>query len=155
VRFGQNLYMPNWLSFVLALIPGLVMLWTGLGARRQRQAANLSVGSLSVLVVKAVVLTTALVAMVWYLAQGRGMPWMFGLFVLLVVVMEYAFTRTKWGRSMFAVGGKSRGGAARGHQRAADLPLGLRSLLDLRGAWRGAFGRAPRLLVPTGRVGRR
>ena len=30
---------------------------------------------------------------------------MFGLFVLLVVVMNYAFTRTKWGRSMFAVGG--------------------------------------------------
>ncbi len=105
VRFGQNLYMPNWLSFVLALIPGAVILWTGLGARRQRQAANLSAGSLSVLVVKAAVLTAALVAVVWYLAQGRGVPWMFGLFVLLVVVMEYAFTRTKWGRSMFAVGG--------------------------------------------------
>ena len=30
VRFGQNLYMPNWLSLVLALIPGAVVLWTGL-----------------------------------------------------------------------------------------------------------------------------
>jgi D-xylose transport system permease protein len=30
---------------------------------------------------------------------------MFGLFLGLAVVMHYAFTRTKWGRSMFAVGG--------------------------------------------------
>ena len=30
---------------------------------------------------------------------------MFGLFVGLVVAMNYAFTRTKWGRSMTAVGG--------------------------------------------------
>jgi D-xylose transport system permease protein len=30
---------------------------------------------------------------------------MFGLFVALVVAMEYALTRTKWGRSMIAVGG--------------------------------------------------
>src|SRR5690606_6395230 len=44
-------------------------------------------------------------AAVYYLNLGRGVPWMFGLFVALVVVMDYAFTRTKWGRSMRAVGG--------------------------------------------------
>ena len=60
---------------------------------------------MSVLVVKALALTVALVAVVAYLAQGRGVPWMFGLFVLLVVAMDYAFTRTKWGRSVIAVGG--------------------------------------------------
>ena len=42
---------------------------------------------------------------VYYLNLGRGVPWMFGFFVLLVVVLNYALTRTKWGRSMFAVGG--------------------------------------------------
>lgn len=105
VRFGQNLYVPSWLSFVLALVPGAVVLWTGLKGRAGRQAAGLTGASLSVIVAKALVLTLALVAVVLYLARGRGVPWMFGLFVLLVVVMEYAFTRTKWGRSMFAVGG--------------------------------------------------
>ena len=30
---------------------------------------------------------------------------MFGFFVLLAVILNYALTRTKWGRSMFAVGG--------------------------------------------------
>jgi D-xylose transport system permease protein len=105
VRFGQNLYMPNWLSFLLALIPGAVVFWAGLGARRRRQAAGLTGGAMSVVAVKALALTIGLVVIVWYLAGGRGVPWMFGLFVLLVVGMDYAITRTKWGRSMLAVGG--------------------------------------------------
>jgi D-xylose transport system permease protein len=105
VRFGQNLYMPNWLSFILALIPGAAVLWTGFRARARRQAAGLTGVATSVLLVKAVVLTAVLLLAVLYLAQGRGVPWMFGLFVLLVVVMDYAFTRTKWGRSVMAVGG--------------------------------------------------
>ena len=105
VRFGQNAYMPNWLSFVLALLPGAAILWTGLSARTRRQAAGLTGGALSVIVVKAAAITIGLVVVVLYLAQGRGVPWMFGLFVLLVVAMDYALTRTKWGRSMTAVGG--------------------------------------------------
>ena len=52
-------------------------------------------------------LTAGLQFVVYYLNLGRGVPWMFGLFVLLVVVMHYAFTRTKWGRSMMAVGGNA------------------------------------------------
>ena len=105
VRFGQNLYMPNWLSFILALIPGAAVLWTGFRARARRQAAGLTGVAMSVILVKAVALTVVLLVVVLYLAQGRGVPWMFGLFVLLVVVMDYAFTRTKWGRSLMAVGG--------------------------------------------------
>src|SRR5690606_31293946 len=42
---------------------------------------------------------------VWYLNQGRGIGWMFVFFVGLVLVMQYALTRTKWGRSVYAVGG--------------------------------------------------
>jgi D-xylose transport system permease protein len=105
VRFGQNLYMPNWLSFILALIPGAAVLWTGFRTRARRQAAGLTGVAMSVILVKAVALTVVLLVVVLYLAQGRGVPWMFGLFVLLVVVMDYAFTRTKWGRSLMAVGG--------------------------------------------------
>ena len=105
VRFGQNAYMPNWLSVALALVPGAVVLWGGLKARARRQAAGLTGAALSVVVAKALALTLGLVAVVLYLAQGRGVPWMFGLFVAMVAAMDYAITRTKWGRSMMAVGG--------------------------------------------------
>ncbi|MDI6834181.1 MAG: sugar ABC transporter permease [Rhizobiaceae bacterium] len=105
VRFGQILVMPAWLSHMLALVPGAVLIVAGLAIRRRRQAVNLSSRPVSTLVFKAAVLTLALEGAIYYLNIGRGVPWMFGLFVLLVVVLNYALTRTKWGRSIFAVGG--------------------------------------------------
>lgn len=105
VRFGQILIMPDWLSYVLALVPGLVMIGRGLRARTQRLAANLSAQPMQALILKAAVLTVALEAAVFYLNLGRGIPWMFALFVALAVLLNYGLTRTKWGRSMFAVGG--------------------------------------------------
>ena len=105
VRFGQILIMPDWLSYSLALVPGLVMIGRGLRTRTQRMAANLSAQPMRALILKAAVLTVALEAAVFYLNLGRGIPWMFALFVALAVILNYALTRTKWGRSMFAVGG--------------------------------------------------
>ncbi|MDK1492335.1 sugar ABC transporter permease [Sinorhizobium sp. 7-81] len=105
VRFGQIMIMPDWLSHLLALAPGLVMIGKGMRTMRQRQAANLSSQPLGALIIKALVLTVLLEVAVFYLNLGRGVPWMFGLFVALAVILNYALTRTKWGRSMFAVGG--------------------------------------------------
>jgi D-xylose transport system permease protein len=105
VRFGQILIMPDWLSHGLAFVPGLIMIGKGVRTMRQRQAANLSAQPLRALILKALVLTVALEVAVFYLNLGRGVPWMFALFVALAVILNYALTRTKWGRSMFAVGG--------------------------------------------------
>ncbi len=105
VGFGQLWILPNWLSHLLVLLPGAVMVWTELDVMRRKRAANLTAQPLGRLVLKAAVLTAALEFAVWYLSLGRGVPLMFALFVLLVVALNYALTRTQWGRSMFAVGG--------------------------------------------------
>lgn len=105
VQLGQILVMPAWLSYLLALVPGAVLLVAGLGERRRRREARLSAKPVRVLAVKAGLVTAALLAAVFYLNLGRGLPWLFALFTVLVVVMEYALRRTRWGRSMFAVGG--------------------------------------------------
>lgn len=107
VRFGQILIMPDWLSYLLAVLPGAAMVWAGLRTMRARAAANLSSAGLSVVAAKAVILTVALLFAVFYLSRGRGVPWMFGVFVLFVVLMHYLLTRTQWGRSLFAVGGNA------------------------------------------------
>ncbi|MDZ4391752.1 sugar ABC transporter permease [Cypionkella sp.] len=107
VEFGQLMILPAWLSYTLALIPGIVMLVVGRSTNARRRAANLSAGSSSGLVLKAVLTTIALLAIVAYLSLGRGVPWMFALFVALVLTMNYALTRTQWGRSMKAVGGNA------------------------------------------------
>jgi D-xylose transport system permease protein len=107
VRFGQILIMPAWLSYCLAVVPGAMIVFGSMRTNTQRRAANLSASGLSVAISKAVILTFALIFAVFYLEQGRGVPWMFGIFVLFVVMLDYALVRTKWGRSMFAVGGNS------------------------------------------------
>ncbi len=107
VRFGQILIIPAWLSYLLAVVPGLLIVFAALRTSRKRTAANLSSGGLSVPLTKAAFLTAGLIFAVFYLEQGRGVPWMFGVFVLFVAGLNYALTRTKWGRSMFAVGGNA------------------------------------------------
>ncbi|MDB5659871.1 MAG: putative transporter permease protein [Cypionkella sp.] len=107
VEFGQLMILPAWLSYSLAVIPGIVMLVVGRSTNARRRAANLSAGSASGLVLKAVATTVVLLGIVFYLTLGRGVPWMFALFVALVLLMNYALTRTQWGRSMKAVGGNA------------------------------------------------
>jgi D-xylose transport system permease protein len=105
VDFGQMMVIPAPVSHALGLAPGLVMLVVGLRTRARRTAVRLSAPSLAGLVVRAVVVTVLLQAIVTYLDQGRGVPLMFGVFLGLAIAMDYALTRTRWGRSMSAVGG--------------------------------------------------
>ncbi|MBB4567235.1 sugar ABC transporter permease [Rhizobium leucaenae] len=105
VNFGQLMVIPRPLSYVFALLPGIVMLVSGYRAALRRREANLSSRSIGGLVARAVAITVALEFVAFYLNQDRGIPWMFALFVALAIVMNYALTRTQWGRSMAAVGG--------------------------------------------------
>ncbi len=105
VNFGQTLVMPSWVSHALAALPGLLILFFGYRSAQRRKAAGLSSRSLGGLAIQAVVTIGVLEAITSYLNASRGVPWMFGLFVGLVIAMNYAFKRTKWGRSMTAVGG--------------------------------------------------
>ncbi|MDK4741100.1 sugar ABC transporter permease (plasmid) [Rhizobium sp. CB3060] len=105
VNFGQLMVIPRPLAYVFALLPGIVMLVSGYRAALRRREANLSSRSIGGLVVRAVAITVALEFVAFYLNQDRGIPWMFALFVALAIIMNYALTRTQWGRSMAAVGG--------------------------------------------------
>jgi D-xylose transport system permease protein len=105
VRFGQLMIMPTWFAYGVALLWGLGVIYLGVRRSRRRSAARLSTSGLTVVFVKAASLTAALVFVVWYLDKGRGVPWMFAVFVVVVAIANYALTRTQWGRSMYAVGG--------------------------------------------------
>ena len=105
VDFGQLMVIPAVVSHLLGLVPGAVILLGGLRTRTRRQAVNLSAPSVASLLVRVVSITLLLQVVVAYLNHGRGVPWMFGLFLALAVAMDYALRRTRWGRSMNAVGG--------------------------------------------------
>jgi D-xylose transport system permease protein len=105
VNFGQLMIIPALVSHVLALLPGVMILALGLRTRARRQAARLSAPSPGSLLMRAAAITVFLELVVFYLNTGRGVPLMFGVFLGLTVLMDYALTRTRWGRSMNAVGG--------------------------------------------------
>lgn len=105
VTLGQQRVLPAAVSHGLALLPGLALVLLGLRTRERRRAARLSAPSALGVLVRAAVITVLLELVAAYLDRGRGVPLMFALFVALAAAMHYAMTRTRWGRSMHAVGG--------------------------------------------------
>ncbi|MFC8501602.1 sugar ABC transporter permease [Pedococcus sp. NPDC057267] len=105
VTFGQQQFLPPVVAYVFAVVAAGVVFLTGLLNTRERRKANLSYTSTQVLVLRAVALLVLFLLAAWYLNRDNGVPWMFMLFVIAVVVANYALTRTSWGRHMFAVGG--------------------------------------------------
>ena len=105
VNFGQLYCMPHVIAYIIAALAAVGLFASGYRTAARRRAAGLSSSSLPQLLVRAGVVFVALELVVVYLNRDRGVPWMFGLFAALVVIMNYALTRTKWGRSLTAVGG--------------------------------------------------
>jgi len=120
VDFGQSMVIPAPVSHAMAVAPGLVILLVGLRTRVRRTAVRLSASSVSALVVRATLVTVLLQAIVVYLDRGRGVPLMFGVFLGLAVAMDYALTRTRWGRSMNAVGRATGFGQPAGRHRRRE-----------------------------------
>ena len=109
VEFAQSLFVPEWLAYVFALIAGAGYFASQYFLARARTRAGLSAKSVTSYGLAAVLLTIGVAGISWVLYQGtgRGVGWMFVFFVVLVVALNYALTRTKWGRSVFAVGGNA------------------------------------------------
>jgi D-xylose transport system permease protein len=105
VQFAQQWFLPPWAAYALAAIAAISMFVSDWRRTERRRRAGLSEGSLAVAVAKALLLLVALCLSAWYLSTDRGTGAMFVFFVLLVILMNFALTRTRWGRSVFAVGG--------------------------------------------------
>ncbi len=105
VQFAQAWFLPPWLAILLAVAAAAGMFASDWMRARRRRAAGLSTGPVSLMVIKRAALLVVLIAAVAYLATDRGVGMMFLLFVVLVVVMNFFLSRTRWGRAIYAVGG--------------------------------------------------
>ncbi len=105
VTFAQASFLPPWLTYLLAVLAAAAYLGSRVTANRQRVAAGLSAVPITMLVLRAALLEVVLLVPVAVLNLDRGVSVMFLTFVLLVVVMDFAIRRTRWGRSVLAVGG--------------------------------------------------
>lgn len=105
VQFASIHFLPHWVAYLLVALLAGGYVAAGLVRARERRAANLSAGSLTGLLIRGGVLAAGLGFGVSVLNQARGVSYMFVLFVALVLALQYLLTRTRWGRSLFAVGG--------------------------------------------------
>ena len=146
VRFGQLLIIPAWLSYTFALIPGLVMVWGDFATRKRRNEANLSSTSPSVALLKSVSITAALVFAVYYLERGRGVPWMFAVFVLCRSDDELRIHPHKMGPVAVRRWWERRGRTPVGDQCAANPAVSVCALLGVCSTRRRFFGGAASLV---------
>lgn len=105
VVFAQQMFLPAWLSYVLIAVAVAGRTWAALRTARRRERANLTYQSTRSIVVRALVLLVGLGAAAGYLNLSRGVGLSFLFFLVLVVVADFALTRTRWGRAVYAVGG--------------------------------------------------
>lgn len=105
VTFAQQTFMPPAVAYALVVVVVGLLLVARLATNRQRAAAGLSTTPLMIQAVRTAVIAVLLLIAVFVLNQDRGVSVMFLVFLLLVVAMDLAVRRTRWGRSIVAVGG--------------------------------------------------
>ncbi|MGV1009299.1 MAG: sugar ABC transporter permease [Dermatophilaceae bacterium] len=105
VQFANGRFLPPWLSYLLAVLTAALYLVTRIRVNRQRSAAGLSTMPVGALLLRAVLLAGLMLLVAGVLNRDRGVSYMVLTFLVLVVLMDLAIRRTRWGRSVMAVGG--------------------------------------------------
>jgi D-xylose transport system permease protein len=141
VNFGQLVFMPPVVAYTIAVLAAAGSFATSAVIAASREKAGLTAKSMPFLALRSGVVLVLLLVVVWYLNKDRGVPWMFGVFAGLVLVMNYAFTRTRWGRSMHAVGG-NREAARRAGIKVKSIYVSAFVLCSSFAALGGIFGAA-------------
>ncbi len=105
VQFAQQTFLPAAWSYALAVLAAIIYGGTKFFSARRRVTAGLSSTPTVEIVIRSILLLIVLGGSFWYLNTNRGVGAMFVVFIVLIIVLNYALTRTKWGRSVFAIGG--------------------------------------------------
>lgn len=105
VVFAQQLFLPPWASYAGVVLVVAAYAWTLVRRAERRAAADLVSQSYREIALRTGILLVLLLVSAWYLNLSRGVGVMFLFFLALVVIMNFALTRTRWGRAVYAVGG--------------------------------------------------
>ncbi len=107
VQFAQTSYLPAVVAYILVVLAAAGYAASALVSARSRNRAGLSAPGVAGILIKAALILVGLALLVTYLDSyvNGGVADCFVFLVVAVIVMQYLLTRTKWGRSVYAVGG--------------------------------------------------
>ncbi|MDP3894979.1 sugar ABC transporter permease [Nocardioides sp.] len=105
VQFARFSFVNETVSYLLVLVVVAVFLATQFATVATRRKAGLSTAWVPLILTKAALLGIGLALLTYYVNLDRGWGYLWIFFVLLVILMDFALRRTRWGRHVFAVGG--------------------------------------------------
>jgi D-xylose transport system permease protein len=107
--------------------------------QRKRKAVGLTSTPMTVVLIRAGVVTASVAAAVWVLSSDRGVSLGLVFLVALVVVMDFVLRRTRFGRMIYAIGGNAEAARRAGMpvKRVRVLVFALASMMA---AWGGLLG---------------
>ncbi len=103
--FAREDFLGHTASYILVVIIAALYAGVQLVGIRRRSQAGLSTPPVWLVGMKSALLLAGLGFLTYYLNIDKGWGYAFLLFVALVVVMDLALRKTRWGRHLFAVGG--------------------------------------------------
>ena len=104
VRFSQQTFLHPVTSYVVVVVVVVGYAASRLLERHRRLVAELPAATLTTIAVRTGLLGIVILVPTWYLNLNRGIGAMFALFVGLVAVADLLLRRTRWGRSVRAIG---------------------------------------------------
>ncbi|GAA3382404.1 sugar ABC transporter permease [Cryptosporangium minutisporangium] len=105
IDIGQQKFLPTWLTYTIGFALTALYVVTALTGSARRRKAGLSGQPIWVTAVVAAFLVVVTVALAYKLGLDRGLPWIFVFAVALVLIFDWIIRRTRYGRSILAVGG--------------------------------------------------
>jgi D-xylose transport system permease protein len=105
VKFASQSFLSPALAYGLVVVVVAAYAFSRLRNRGARAAAGLSAAPTTMIAIKAGALALVLLIPVLVLNGDRGVSSMFLFFVALVLAADFMIRRTRWGRSVVAVGG--------------------------------------------------
>lgn len=103
--FAREKFLSDAQAYALVAIAVALYVGSRLLTIKRRRDAGLTPPPLAGVIVRAVLMLAGLGYACYYLGIGRGVGYLFTLFVVLTVLLDLALRRTTWGRHVFAVGG--------------------------------------------------
>jgi D-xylose transport system permease protein len=100
-----NTFFPPWVGYLLVAVAVGAYVLSALADSRRRTAAGLLARPLTDTVLKAVGMAVLLLVAVVVLNSDRGTPLALLIFIAIIVLFDLILRRTRYGRSIFAVGG--------------------------------------------------
>ena len=105
LEFTRFSFVTGLASYAIVVAIVLVYLGSEWKLAASRKAAELAPPFWPLIFAKAALLAGGLGFLTYYVNIDRGFSYVWWLFVVLVVMMDFALRRTVWGRHVFAVGG--------------------------------------------------